>query len=1088
MEARNLRAAAQNVQLRSLPEGYLFKQGSMIKNWKKRYFVIDFPQEASVPGGIDKYAGVRRRLLYFTQPGGELKGEFILDNTIVRIDSDATRAYSFSLVSAKKSLYLQASNDDEREHWACELDRNYRMQEERKKFGVAIKLLSEGQWFRKQEDATTDDNEKEHKKGSGTGTGTGTGTADKQRVYVTLNASQNALTRRSETSSIAEETIPLSDIRHVSCSNVAISNQQSGGGTTCRILTITFCLSQDSNVRRTSSGSFRMIKKGKLETNDANVDATEVADVNNKRVWKLSQVIDNEVGGNVVNTVQGGAVDVWYFALIDVRDMLRNDRDRGRKSALFDSQALCDNLNKEEEGLLHHQKRKGSGPELPPRMYSTETGNDNDSNGHDNNNNNDESKDDVGRSSRLERVDTQFFSTTIAVGAASSPSNSNSNHTRTTSSSKKARGKSARNAQANHIGPCLQHALYKYLVEEQSGDETTAVATPTLSSAAISSTAISSTTISSTTSSSTTSSSKTTKYLPELTSDAFQAKMKMSATCEFPSISTPVATTVDMEEPNDMPTPTPTMETKEYDFRSYAPQVFRRLRRSAGIDNMSFAKSMSELSGGAVGEGKSGMVFFRSKDGKYIMKTLKESEKNFFYHRGVLEAYWKYMEGHSNTLLCSFYGLFKIRFNKSKKKNDWIVVIVMENAFNTRLTLHSKYDLKGSTKNRFVTADEIARGCSVLKDLNFNSKIYLDKSDAVQFVHQAEEDAAFLASYNMMDYSLLLGVHTPDLVDSDDDNETSRFTSSSPSSSSSLTLKNGRDRWRRHCGGIEGRSPTPNRQNEVYYVSIIDFLQLYDTSKKLENALKGKILGKEREVSAVSGAKYAERFVNYVKTITEGLSGVLTEENKVKREREELARQNEEIRATAFEKEVNVKKKNELVEKERQDRLQSEMQVAEAERLASFLSKVRSGISVLKHPRKGKPSKRLLVLRDGILGLIEKADDVKGLQKKGYRLQVLRGIQRGHTTAVFARTSAVAPIAPEHCLSVLVDARSLDIQCNDEEEREELYYGLSNLMATHYTLDSNPQQMEAKVVVEEKVIAGVETKARHHPRKSSVEL
>ena len=119
-----------------------------------------------------------------------------------------------------------------------------------------------------------------------------------------------------------------------------------------------------------------------------------------------------------------------------------------------------------------------------------------------------------------------------------------------------------------------------------------------------------------------------------------------------------------------------TSTTKDYDFRSYAPQVFRRMRRCAGITNTNFAESMSSLSGGVVGEGKSGMVFFRSKDGKYIMKTLKESEKNFFYHKGVLEAYFKYMSNHPDTLLCSFYGLFKIRFNR--KKNDWIVVIVME--------------------------------------------------------------------------------------------------------------------------------------------------------------------------------------------------------------------------------------------------------------------------------------------------------------------------------------------------------------------------------------------------------------------------
>ena len=38
---------------------------------------------------------------------------------------------------------------------------------------------------------------------------------------------------------------------------------------------------------------------------------------------------------------------------------------------------------------------------------------------------------------------------------------------------------------------------------------------------------------------------------------------------------------------------------------------------------------MHKLSGGAVGEGKSGMVFFMSEDKRFIIKTVKESEKKF---------------------------------------------------------------------------------------------------------------------------------------------------------------------------------------------------------------------------------------------------------------------------------------------------------------------------------------------------------------------------------------------------------------------------------------------------------------------------
>ena len=113
---------------------------------------------------------------------------------------------------------------------------------------------------------------------------------------------------------------------------------------------------------------------------------------------------------------------------------------------------------------------------------------------------------------------------------------------------------------------------------------------------------------------------------------------------------------------------------------------------------------------------------------------------------------------------------------------------------------------------------------------------------------------------------------------------------------------------------------------------------------------------------------------------------------------------------------------------------------------------------VIKHPRKGKPSKRFLVLRDGIIGLIEKVDDIKSLIKKGYPLSNMISIDCGHTTSVFTRTTSVAPVNPDLCLSIIVDARSLDIQCLDTRERGELYHGLCHLMSTNYKLQGRPTE------------------------------
>ena len=77
----------------------------------------------------------------------------------------------------------------------------------------------------------------------------------------------------------------------------------------------------------------------------------------------------------------------------------------------------------------------------------------------------------------------------------------------------------------------------------------------------------------------------------------------------------------------------------------------------------------------------------------------------------------------------------------------------------TSLTpLQEKYDLKGSTRNRWCTPKVGA----VLKDLNFGTnQIYLDSELRAAFLRQITKDVNLLQTYNVMDYSLLLGVHKP---------------------------------------------------------------------------------------------------------------------------------------------------------------------------------------------------------------------------------------------------------------------------------------------------------------------------------------
>ena len=73
------------------------------------------------------------------------------------------------------------------------------------------------------------------------------------------------------------------------------------------------------------------------------------------------------------------------------------------------------------------------------------------------------------------------------------------------------------------------------------------------------------------------------------------------------------------------------------------------------------------------------------------------------------------------------------------------------------------YDLKGSLVGRQASEKDRANG-GVLKDLdlmNDHQKLHLG-SKKTAFMTQLKRDAMFLAQLNIMDYSLLVGIHDRD--------------------------------------------------------------------------------------------------------------------------------------------------------------------------------------------------------------------------------------------------------------------------------------------------------------------------------------
>lgn len=132
--------------------------------------------------------------------------------------------------------------------------------------------------------------------------------------------------------------------------------------------------------------------------------------------------------------------------------------------------------------------------------------------------------------------------------------------------------------------------------------------------------------------------------------------------------------------------------------------------------------------------GRSGSSLYRSRDRRYLLKTLPLEEALFLVKE--LKDYVNYLRDNPDTLLTRFFGMFKLC---TKMRKD-IYFVVMKNVFDTGLTISEHYDLKGSTIGRSVGLPEgnpeIAR-----KDLDFRRKIALGDTLKPRFLSQIEKDA-----------------------------------------------------------------------------------------------------------------------------------------------------------------------------------------------------------------------------------------------------------------------------------------------------------------------------------------------------------
>ncbi|CAK70944.1 unnamed protein product (macronuclear) [Paramecium tetraurelia] len=284
-------------------------------------------------------------------------------------------------------------------------------------------------------------------------------------------------------------------------------------------------------------------------------------------------------------------------------------------------------------------------------------------------------------------------------------------------------------------------------------------------------------------------------------------------------------------------------------FYDYAPKVFNQIRRLQMIDNDNYLNSIgpenllfSFMQGDLstltelTSTGKSGSFFYFSQDGLYTIKTI--SEKEFLLFRKILSNYFYYLKNCPNSLIIKLYGLHKISINGRK-----IFFIVMGNVFKTEFQIHKKYDLKGSTYKRTTQQNldpDVAR-----KDLDFmanNEIISIDPKKQQELLEQIEKDSEFLSDNNLLDYSLLIGIH---IIEDKKDIQ---------------MIANANDI----------KIIKSNDQTKIFFFGIIDILTEFDTSKQMESFFKKIFQGPQ--ISAIPPKDYSQRFKNF-------MSQILTQQN-----------------------------------------------------------------------------------------------------------------------------------------------------------------------------------------------------------------
>ncbi|KAK1380726.1 1-phosphatidylinositol-3-phosphate 5-kinase [Heracleum sosnowskyi] len=201
----------------------------------------------------------------------------------------------------------------------------------------------------------------------------------------------------------------------------------------------------------------------------------------------------------------------------------------------------------------------------------------------------------------------------------------------------------------------------------------------------------------------------------------------------------------------------------KFSVTCYFPKQFDALRKKCGCNEVDLVHSLSRCERWNAQGGKSNVYFAKSLDERFIVKQVTKTELESF--EEFAPEYFKYMkasvDSKSPTCLAKILGIFQVSVKHLKGgKETKMDLMVMENLF-FRRNISRVYDLKGSARSRYNS--DTTGVNKVLLDMNLlealrTKPMFLGSKAKRSLERAVWNDTSFLASVDVMDYSLLVGV------------------------------------------------------------------------------------------------------------------------------------------------------------------------------------------------------------------------------------------------------------------------------------------------------------------------------------------